>query len=280
MRKRVCCQPVSQPTSVTNTPICLISTITVGLPPPARVLAEDLTKVNQRNNSPNLMQMASKDMGKQATSELTDSHNTASGAHGAKSNQLLAPKPGIPTTHSGGPGPCDSADGGGQDPDEQRQQVSHLAMYISEDDKFADNPHHTILIDDIFALPFLLRQNLEGFDCGYYLLVQLVAFRGTYYHESGDVRPCYTGASPFNYPLDQQGHVALKLHYGVAAYSSYIGLVVTEITYSQESDSNDPNTKVVWLSYFNIAGSILLAAHHDIWGCLHYLPLISNVFLA
>ena len=56
--------------------------------------------------------------------------------------------------------------------------------------------------NDIFALPFLPRQNLEGFDCGYYIPAQVVVFRGTYYHESGDVRPGYTGASPFDYPLN------------------------------------------------------------------------------
>ena len=74
MGKRVCCQPVSQPTSVPNVPICSISTITVGFPPPPRVLAGDLTKVNQRDSSPNLMQMALKGMGKQVINESTDSH--------------------------------------------------------------------------------------------------------------------------------------------------------------------------------------------------------------
>ena len=42
------------------------------------------------------------------------------------------------------------------------------------------------------------------------------------------MKPGYTGASPWDYPLDQQGHVASKLHSRVAAYSSYIGLVVTD----------------------------------------------------
>ena len=47
----------------------LISTITVGILPPARVLAEDLTKATLREGSPNLLQMASRCVGKQATSE-------------------------------------------------------------------------------------------------------------------------------------------------------------------------------------------------------------------
>ena len=42
----------------------------------------------------------------------------------------------------------------------------------------------------------------------------MTAFQEIYYHELGDVRPGYTGASPFDYPLDHQGHVALKLHLG------------------------------------------------------------------
>ena len=75
-------------------------------------------------------------------------------------------------------------------------------MYISEDDKFADDPHQIIPTDDIFALPFLPRQSLKGFDHGYYLPAQVAAFKGTYYHELDDVRRGYTDASPFNYPFD------------------------------------------------------------------------------
>ena len=57
-------------------------------------------------------------------------------------------------------------------------------MYISEDDKFADDQHQIIPTDDISALPFLTGQNLKGFNCGYYIPAQVVAFKGTYYHKS------------------------------------------------------------------------------------------------
>ena len=67
--------PVSQ-LSVPNTPTGSISTITVGILPPARVLAEDLTKVNQREGLPNLLLMASSGVGKQASRESVDSHGT------------------------------------------------------------------------------------------------------------------------------------------------------------------------------------------------------------
>ena len=103
------------------------------------------------------------------------------------------------------------------------------------------------------------------------------AFRGIYYHESGDVRPGYTGASPLDYPLDQQGHVALKLHSGTAAYSSYISLISTGIVYPQHED---PLIPINQYNYFNIVGTISPIANHGIWGCLHFLPLVLNVFLA
>ena len=67
IRQRMCSAPVSQLS--TPTPVDLISTITVGILPPARVLAEDLTKATLKEGSPNLLQ----GVGKQTTSESTDS---------------------------------------------------------------------------------------------------------------------------------------------------------------------------------------------------------------
>ena len=67
-RQKMYSAPVSQ-LPAPNTPAGLNSTITVGILPPARVLAEDLTKANLREGSPNLLQMAQKCVGKQATSE-------------------------------------------------------------------------------------------------------------------------------------------------------------------------------------------------------------------
>ena len=64
---------------------------------------------------------------------------------------------------------------------------------------------------------------------------------------------------------------------GVAAYSLYIELVLTGIVYPQQEDSN---IKIDQYNYFDIIETVPPPANHDIWGCLHYLPLISNVFLA
>ena len=131
-------------------------------------MAEDLTKANLRKGSPNLLQMALSCVGKQITSESMDSCS-AGGLGGTKNHQPSSSRLRASTAHSSGPGPSDGAvDGCGQDPNEPRQAVS-LAMYISDCDEFADDPHQIIPIEDAFALPYLPRQNLEGFNQGYLL---------------------------------------------------------------------------------------------------------------
>ena len=156
-------------------------------------MAENLRKANLREGSPNLLQMASSGVGKQVTSELMVSH-IAGRLGGTKNNQPSSSKSRASTTHSGGPGPSGGAAGGSsRNPNESRQEVSHLVMYISDGNEFADDLHQIIPIEDTFALPYLTRQNLEGFNHGYLLPAEVTEFRGTYYHKLGDVRPGYTG---------------------------------------------------------------------------------------
>ena len=83
----------------------------MGILPPAREVAEDLTKANLREGSPNLMQMALSGVGKQVTSESMDSHRTGK-LGGTKNNQPSSSKSRTSTTHSGGPGPSSGAAGG------------------------------------------------------------------------------------------------------------------------------------------------------------------------
>ena len=45
---------------------------------------------------------------------------------------------------------------------------------------------------------------------------------------------------PLTTPLNCQGHVASKLDSGTAAYSSYIGLILTGIVYPQQEDPAVP----------------------------------------
>ena len=71
--------------------------------------------------------------------------------------------------------------------------------------------------------------------------------------------------------------MASKLHLGVAAYSSYIGLVSIGIVYPQQEY---PDIKIDQYNHFDIIGIVPPPANRGIWGCLHYLPLVSNVFLA
>ena len=78
---------------------------------------------------------------------------------------------------SGGSSPSGGTAGGsGWDPNEPRQGISHLAMYISDEDEFTNNPHQIISIEDAFALPYIPRPGLEMFNHGYLLPAEITAF--------------------------------------------------------------------------------------------------------
>ena len=80
------------------------------------------------------------------------------------------------TTHSSAPGSSGGAAGSsGQDPNERRQGVSHLALVI-DDDEFTDDPHQIIPTENAFTLPFLPKQGMEGFDRGSFLPAKVTAF--------------------------------------------------------------------------------------------------------
>ena len=105
-----------------------------------------------------------------------DSHS-ASGPSGTKNNQRSSSQPRVSTMHLSGPGSSSGAAGGsGRDPNEPRQDVSHLALYISDEDEFTDDPHQIIPIEDAFALPYIPRQGLEGLDYGYVLPAEITGF--------------------------------------------------------------------------------------------------------
>ena len=204
-----------------------------------------------KEGSPNSLKVASKCIGRKATSESMSSHS-AGHQSGPKDNAASSLRLGASATHSSAPGYSGSTAGSSdQGPNEPKQEVTHLTMVVSDDDEFTDDPHQIIPTEDIFTIPAIPREDLKGFDKGYLLLAEVTAFQGIYNHESGDVRPGYTGASPFDYRLDHQGHVASKLHSGTAAYSSYIGLISTGIVYPQQED---PNVQINQYNYFNIIG--------------------------
>ena len=84
-------------------------------------------------------------------------------------------------------------------------------------------------------------------------------------------------AMPYDHPLDQQGHITSALHSSVAAYSSYIGLIVSGILFLQKKETGHGFNK---LHYFDVVGTMPHPDAHGIWGSLHFLPLVSNVFLS
>ena len=117
----------------------------------------------------------------------------------------------------------------------------------------------------------------EGEVCfGYTPAILVEDFKRTYYYESDDLKPGYTCFSPRDYPLDQKGHITTKLHSGVVAYSSYLRHSSTGILYTLKVD----NTTAKEFYYSDVIGLIPPAGEHAFWGSRHFLPLVSNVFLA
>ena len=78
----------------------------------------------------------------------------------------------------------------------------------------------------------------------------------------------------YDHPLDQQGHIASILHSGTAAYSSYIGLVALGISITTRVENSG-----IHCQYFDIIGTVPGQDNHNIWGSLHFLSLVSNMFL-
>ena len=167
--------PVSQPLTAV-TPTGLIFTITVGILPLARVLAEDLIKATLKEGSPNLLKVALKYTGRKATSESTSSHG-AGNQSGPKDNKASSLRLGASATHSSTPGFSDDAAGSsGQGPNKPKQEATHLTMVVSDYDEFTDDPHQIIPTEDMFTIPAIPRENLKGFDKGYLLPAEVTAF--------------------------------------------------------------------------------------------------------
>ena len=194
------------------------------------MLVEDITKATLKEGSPNQLKVALKYIGRKTTSESTSSHG-AGHQSGPKDSTASSSKLGASATCSSTLGSSGTAGSSGQGPNEPKQEVTQLTMVVSDDDEFPDDSHQIIPTEDIFTILAIPRDDLKGFNKGYLLPAEVTEFSGIYYHESGDVRAGFTGAFPFDYPLDRQGHVASKLHSGTAAYSSYIGLISTGIVY-------------------------------------------------
>ena len=171
----MCSSSISQPLTPV-TPAGLILMITVGILPPARVLAEDLMKATLKEGSPNLLKVALKCICRKATSKSTSSHG-AGHQSGPRDNTSSSSRLGASATCSSTPGSSGGAAGGsGQGPSELKQEVAHLTMVVSDDDEFADDPHKIIPTEDIFTIPAIPREDVEGFIEGYLLPAEVTAF--------------------------------------------------------------------------------------------------------
>ena len=64
---------------------------------------------------------------------------------------------------------------------DSEQEVAHLTMVVSDDDKFADNPHQIIPTMDVFTIPTFPKEVIDGVNKRYFLPVTVTAFREVYY---------------------------------------------------------------------------------------------------
>ena len=126
------------------------------------MLAEDLTKATLKEGSPNLLKVASKCIGRKATSEST---STCIAGHqsGPSDNTGSSLRLGASAICSSAPGSSGSTAGSsGQGPNDLKQEVAHLTMVVSDDVEFTDDPHQIIPTEDIFTIPAIPREDLEG----------------------------------------------------------------------------------------------------------------------
>ena len=128
-KQKMCSSPVSQPLTPI-TPAGSILTLTVGILPPVRVLAEDLMKATLKEGSPNLLKVALKCIGRKATSESTSSHS-AGYQSGSKDNTVSSSRLSASATCSSTPDSSGSTAGSsGQGPNEPKQEFTHLNMVV------------------------------------------------------------------------------------------------------------------------------------------------------
>ena len=162
---------------------------------------------------------------------------------------------------------------GGGEPSGEQQGTSQVTVVVLDESDFAPDIHQVILSEPCYGLPLVAKDG-GGSELNYSEAVQVQDFQGIYYFKSGCLRPGYTNSMPYDHPLDRQGHIASVLHSGTAAYSSYIGLVASGISITTRVENRD-----IHHQYFDIVGTIPGQDNHNFWGSLHFLPLVSNVFL-
>ena len=119
--------PVSQPPTPL-TPASSISTIKVGILPPGKVLADDLTKATLREGSPNTLKVTPKFIGWKTMKESTCSLD-ANPLSGQMDNTVSSLRQGAPTTCPSAPGSSRDAAGSGHSPGGSKQEGPTLLWW-------------------------------------------------------------------------------------------------------------------------------------------------------
>ena len=161
----------------------------------------------------------------------------------------------------------------GEESSVEQHWTSQVTVVVSDESDFTPDIHQVIPSEPCYGLPLIAKDGGDS-ELTYSEVVEVRDFQGIYYFESGCLQPGYTNSMPYDHPLDQQRHIVSVLHSGTAAYSSYIGLIASGIPITTRVESRN-----IHHQYFDIIGTIPGQDNHNIWGSLHFLPLVSNVFL-
>ena len=237
--------------------------------PWAKVMADDLVNFQLRLGSPNILMAAIR--GTSGKISGTDGTWKDELRHGKKQPQPPdATRVLMEITGEFSKRKAETSRAGDGGPSGEYPGASQVTVVVSDESDSAPDIHQAILSEPCYGLPLVAKDG-GGSELNY---SEVVKVQGMYYFESGCLRLDYTNSMPYDNPLDQQGHIASILHSGTAAYSSYIGLVALGIPITTRVENSD-----IYHQYFDIIGTVSGQDNHSIWGSLHFLPLVSNVFL-
>ena len=238
----------------------------------AKVMVEGLVNFQSRPGSPNTLMAAIK--GACGKTSGTDGTGKDESKHSKK--QLRPPDATrvlMEITGEVGKRKAETSRACSGEPSREQPGTSQMTVVVSEESDFTPDIHQVIPSEPCCGLPLVAKDG-GGSELNYSEAVQVQDFQGIYNFKSGCLRPGYTNSMPYDHPLDRQGRIASVLHSGTAAYSSYIGLVTLGISITTRVENSD-----IYCQYFDIIGTVPGQHHHNIWGSLHFLPLISNAFL-
>ena len=174
-QKKFCSHPITQQMAV-NAPASSITAVPIQHIPWAKVVAEDLINLQSRWGSPNTLVVAASDTGRRVMSQSTSSHGK-----GETASEKNEPQPPLESraladiTESTGGGSGGAAGGDGEEPHNPKPGTSQLALIISEESEFADDPHQVIPTEDCYGLPLIQRQ-CGGFEHDYQSLAEVEEF--------------------------------------------------------------------------------------------------------